>query len=461
MHCDSCWPKRAAEMNDAARLIEIDRSRVLHPSLPAAVQHRIVMAEGDGCTLRDVDGNEYLDTTGGMWLAQIGHGRPELADAAAAQMRKLEYYTSFWEYTHEPAIELADRVVGLAPPGIGRVLFTSGGSEGVDAAIRMARLYHHRRGDEARTWILARHSAYHGLAYGGGTATGFPVMRDGMGPLLPHVEHLTPPWPYHAELYNGEDPTDFCIAELEATVDRIGAENIAAFIGEPIMGVGGAIVPPDDYWRRIAVVLARHGILLILDEVVTAYGRTGTWFAAERYEVEPDIIVTAKGITSGYVPLGAVLVTDAVAEVLESEIGMPFGYTYTGHPVACAVALANLDIIEKEGLVERANAIGAYLGAALKPLEELPIVGEVRQVGMILGIEIVCDDQTRKPLLPTCNPPVAETVRREQGLLVRGGVNAFVLSPPITLTEGEADRIAAGFAAVLPRVRADGTTDPA
>ena len=445
-------------MADTEHLSKLDRSRILHPNLSSAVTDRIIMAEGSGCTVRDTEGNEYIDTTGGMWLAQVGHGRSELADAAAAQMRKLEYYTSFWEFSHEPAITLADRLVRLAPGNIGRVFFTSGGSEGVDAALRMARLYHHRRGDTNRTWILARNNGYHGLAYGGGTATGFPIMKVGMGPLLPNVEHLTPPWPYHSELYDGQDPTDFCVAELEATIDRIGADQIAAFIGEPIMGVGGAIVPPDDYWPRVAEVLARHGILLILDEVVTAYGRAGAWFAAERYGLAPDIIVTAKGITSGYIPLGAVLMTDAVADVLEAGPGFPIGYTYNGHPTACAVALANLDLIEAEGLVERANEIGAYLGAALEPLEALPIVGEVRQVGMVLGIEIVRDKESRQPLLPACTPPVGETIRREQGLIVRGGFNAFVLSPPLTLTEEQADRIAAGFVAVLPRVAADGTT---
>ena len=346
-------------MADTEHLSKLDRSRILHPNLSSAVTDRIIMAEGSGCTVRDTEGNEYIDTTGGMWLAQVGHGRSELADAAAAQMRKLEYYTSFWEFSHEPAITLADRLVRLAPGNIGRVFFTSGGSEGVDAALRMARLYHHRRGDTNRTWILARNNGYHGLAYGGGTATGFPIMKVGMGPLLPNVEHLTPPWPYHSELYDGQDPTDFCVAELEATIDRIGGDQIAAFIGEPIMGVGGAIVPPDDYWPRVAEVLARHGILLILDEVVTAYGRAGAWFAAERYGLAPDIIVTAKGITSGYIPLGAVLMTDAVADVLEAGPGFPIGYTYNGHPTACAVALANLDLIEAEGLVERANEIGS------------------------------------------------------------------------------------------------------
>ena len=418
-------------MADTEHLSKLDRSRILHPNLSSAVTDRIIMAEGSGCTVRDTEGNEYIDTTGGMWLAQVGHGRSELADAAAAQMRKLEYYTSFWEFSHEPAITLADRLVRLAPGNIGRVFFTSGGSEGVDAALRMARLYHHRRGDTNRTWILARNNGYHGLAYGGGTATGFPIMKVGMGPLLPNVEHLTPPWPYHSELYDGQDPTDFCVAELEATIDRIGGDQIAAFIGEPIMGVGGAIVPPDDYWPRVAEVLARHGILLILDEVVTAYGRAGASFAAERYGLAPDIIVTAKGITSGYIPLGAVLMTDAVADVLEAGPGFPIGYTYNGHPTACAVALANLDLIEAEGLVERANEIGAYLGAALEPLEALPIVGEVRQVGMVLGIEIVRDKESRQPLLPACTPPVGETIRREQGLIVPRGVQRLrSVAPP-------------------------------
>ncbi|MGH2928993.1 MAG: aspartate aminotransferase family protein, partial [Solirubrobacteraceae bacterium] len=344
-----------------SELIQADRNSVLHPLLGGAVTDRVVIASGDGCRLTDAAGREYLDATGGLWLAQVGHGRAELAEAAAAQMRQIEYFTSFWEFTNEPSIRLAEKLLSIAPDSVGKVFFTSGGSEGDDAAIKMARFYFHRLGQTERNWILSRRDAYHGIAFGGGSATGVPVYRDGFGPLVPHFHHLTPAWPYRSELFGGQDPTDFLIAELEQAIEQIGPDKIAAFIGEPVMGVAGMLVPPEDYWPRVQEVLKRHGILLILDEVVTAYGRVGEWFAATHYGLAPDIIVTAKGISSGYVPLGANLVSDELAQTVSSGAGFPLGYTYNGHPTACAVGLANLEIIEREGLLAAARETGEYL----------------------------------------------------------------------------------------------------
>lgn len=437
-------------------LAAVDRDRIIHPYLPSTTQERVIMARGQGSALWDTEGREYLDATGGLWLAQVGHGRKELADVAAAQMRELEYFTSFWEFSNTPAITLADRLAGLAPDPISHVYFTSGGSEGVEAALKMARYHHHRRGESDRTWILARRNAYHGIAFGGATASGFPLYHEGFGPMLPHVEHLTPPWPYRQDLFEGDDCTDFCVDELEKTIERIGAKNIAAMIGEPIMGVAGMVVPPGDYWPRVQEVLRRNGILLIFDEVVTAYGRVGNWFAAQHFGVQPDIIVTAKGITSGYFPLGAVLTSEQVAETMRSEHGFPMGYTYNGHPTGCAVALANLDIIEREGLLERAGEIGTYLLARLRQeLQDLPIVGEVRGIGMMLGIELVTDTSSRTPLP---NPQaVADAARRDHGVIVRDSSQGIVLSPALTLTHEEADRVAIALRAVLERTSTDGT----
>jgi putrescine aminotransferase len=333
------------------------------------------------------------------------------------------------------------------------VYFTSGGSEGNEAAIKMARYHHFRNGEPGRNWIIARHKAYHGIGYGGGSATGFDVYHDGFGPMLPHVAHVTPPWPYRLELFDGQDPTDFLIAELEDTIDRIGPDRIAAMIGEPIMGVGGMLVPPDDYWPRVREVLGRHGILLIFDEVVTAYGRVGQWFAAQHFGVDPDIVVTAKGITSGYVPLGAVLVSDAIAATLTSDHGFPMGYTYNGHPTAAAVALANLDIIEREGLLERARLMGAYLNAGLRTLLDLEIVGEVRHVAMMHAVELVADRATREPL-PMLQPMLPDVIRRDTGVIVRDCAHNLVLSPPLVMTESEADRAVEAIRSVLSR------TDP-
>jgi len=438
---------------DPQEIVQRDRDLLIHPYLATSTTERVVMREGRGCLLWDIEGREYLDATGGLWLAQIGHGRAEIAEAAAKQMRLLEYFMSFWEFSNERAIELAERLVEISPASVSRVYFTNGGSEGNEAAIKLARYYHHRSGDTDRTWILARRDAYHGVGYGSGSATGFPIYHDGFGPMLPHVRHLTPPWPYRSELFDGEDPTEFCLRELENTIEAIGGTRIAAMIGEPIMGVGGMIVPPDDYWPRVHEMLRAHGILLILDEVVTAYARTGQWFGAQHFGIEPDIIVTAKGITSGYMPLGAVLVTDAIADVATRD-GFPMGYTYNGHPTSCAVALANLDVIEREGLVARARDVGADLLDRLRALEELPVVGEVRGVGMMLALELVADKETREPL-PTVIP-LEDVIRRESGVIVRNCAHNVVLSPPLVMSTEEIDRLVAALSSTLERTGTDG-----
>ncbi|HEV2783293.1 MAG TPA: aspartate aminotransferase family protein [Actinophytocola sp.] len=426
-------------------LLAADRARVIHPHLPDGVTDRIIIAEGSGCRVRDISGREYLDATGGLMLAHIGHGRREMVEAAAKQMSTLEYYSSFQEYTNEPSIRLASRLIDLAPRPMERVYFTSGGAEGVEAALRMARHYHHRRGEPERTWILSRNFGYHGMGYGGATATGIPVFHEGFGPMVPHVRYLTPPMPFHPELYGGEDPTEFCLQELRRTIAELGADRIAAMIGEPIMGVAGVVEPPRDYWPRVRELLADNGILLILDEVITAFGRTGEWFAARRLNVEPDLIVTAKGLTSGYFPMGAVLVAGHVADVLTRE-GFLGGYTYSGHATGCAVALANLAIIEREGLLAAAVEMGARLGDALRELEDLPGVGQVRQVGMMLAIELVEDKTTRAPAPVDWVPPA---VREQSGVLVRNGLNTVLISPPLTLSPADADEIAEALAKAL------------
>ena len=441
----------------ASDLAAIDRELLIHPYLPRSTEERVIMVEGDGCRLRDAEGREYLDATGGLWLAQIGHGRREIAEAAAAQMEQLEYFTSFWEFSNERAIELAQRLVSISPPRQTHVYFTNGGSEGNEAAIKMARYSHSKRGQGDRTWVLARQQAYHGVGYGSGTATGFPVYHEGFGPMLPHVKHLTPPWPYRSELFGGEDPTGFCIDELERTIAELGADNVAAFIGEPIMGVAGMIVPPDDYWPRVQEVLRANGITFIFDEVVSAYGRTGHWFAAEHFGVEPDIIVTAKGITSGYAPLGAVLISDEIAEAITTD-GFPMGFTYNGHPTTCAVALANLAVIESEGLLERAAETGEYILGRLRELSELPVVGEVRGVGMMHAVELVGDRDTRDPL--AMDAAIQDVIRRETGVIVRDCAHNLVISPPLIMSREEADEVVDAMRSVLERTDAQGRVAP-
>jgi putrescine aminotransferase len=422
-------------MSDLAAL---DLAHLIHPhAVVGQAKAPVVFVRGRGARLWDADGNEYVDGTCGLWVCPIGHGRTELAEAASRQMEELEYYASFWEFSNQPSIELGARLADLAPPGLDRVFFTNGGSEGTETAFKLVRLAWHAQGAPERTVILTRKLAYHGVSYGSLGATGIPPLREGFGQLPGDFVFLTAPFPYQGTT------TDELIEELERTIAEVGAERIAAFVGEPIIGVGGMIPPHDDYWPRVQEVLRRHGILFILDEVVTAYGRTGTWFAAEHWGgLAPDLLVTAKALTSGYFPLGAVLVGERIVEMLE---GQPFrhGFTYNGHPTGCAVALENLRIIEREGLLERARVLGDRLLAGLKTLEELPAVGEARGFGLLGGLELLVED----PL------GLADRVRAT-GVIVRASGTKLVLSPPLVIEEEDLDRIVEVLASELARTPA-------
>lgn len=439
-------------------LEDMDRQHLIHPLLPGSHTDRCVIVRGKGSTVWDARGNEFLDMTGaGNWLAQVGHGRTEIAEVMAEQAGRLAYFSSFGEFSNDQSIQLADRVTALAPDGLNRVIFTSGGSEGVDMAIKAVRLYHARRGEADRTWIISRQMGYHGSTYGGGSATGFDFVHHGVGPTLPNIQKVSPPFPFHPEMYGGQAPTDFLVDELERTIQEIGPGRVAAMIGEPVMGGGGVVEPPSDYWPRICEVLSRHGILLIADEVVTGYGRTGSWFASPVRGMSPDVIVTAKGITSGYAPLGAVLLSDEVGGVVAGGDGFAHGYTYFGHPVGCAVALANLDLIEKEGLVSRASTIGDWLRQGLSAAADLSAVGEVRVVGATVGIELVADQNTRQPAAPPVAGGVVAELHAKHGVIVRPYGPVVVMAPPLVLEEAEAARACAATVDVLSRLSEDGT----
>jgi adenosylmethionine-8-amino-7-oxononanoate aminotransferase len=383
----------------------------------------VVFVEGRGARLRDSDGREYIDGTCGLWVCPVGHGRVELAEAARRQMERLEYYASFWDFSNPPSIELAERLVELAPPGIERVFYTNGGSEGTESALKLARLAWHAEGRPERTVVLTRSMAYHGVSYGALGATGIPPLREGFGELPSGFELLSVPYPLHGTT------TDGLVAELEERIHTIGAERIAAFIGEPVIGVGGMIPPHEDYWPRVQEVLRRHDILLILDEVVTGFGRTGTWFAAEHWGLEPDLVVTAKGITSGYFPLGAVLIGGRVADMLDG-VAFRHGFTYNGHATGCAVALENLAIIEREEQVTRAARLGGRLLEGLRELERLPVVLEARGFGLMAGLELDVDDAGE----------LADRIRAG-GVIVRATGQKLVLSPPLVIEEDDLDRV--------------------
>ncbi len=441
-------PPQGAELED------LDRRHLIHPHQSGAVTDRFVIVRGKGSVVWDTNGTELLDVSGGgNWLSQVGHGRPELAAVVADQAEQLAYFSGFFNFSNDKSVRLAQRLAELAPEGLNRVFFTNGGSEGVETAFKLVRLYHHHRGDQDRTWIISRQLAYHGATYGSGTATGFPPMHEGIGPNLPNIEKVSPPYLYRADqMYGDQDPTDFLLRELEETIQRIGPGKVAAMIGEPVMGGGGILTPPPDYWPRVSDLLHRHGILLIADEVVTAFGRTGAWFDSAQRGMAADVIVTAKGLTSGYAPLGAVLMRDEIADTVAG--GYFFhGHTYSGHPIACAVALANLDLIEQEGLVERALTIGDWLRESLRPATELPRVGDIRVEGATVGIELVVNRETREPIM---GGAVTAELRNKHRVILRDYGPTIVLSPPLVIERHQVQRAAEAVIDVIARLGEDG-----
>jgi putrescine aminotransferase len=404
-------------------LAALDAAHVIHPhAVVGSPAPPVIWARGKGALLWDIDGREYVDGTCGLWQCAVGHGREELARVAAEQMATLEFYASFWNFANEPSIRLAARLAELSPPGLDRVFFTNGGSEGIETAIKLVRLAWEAAGRPQRDLILSRKSAYHGVGAASLAATGIAPLKEGFDPLPPGFVHLAAPT-------LRSDP-DELVAELERTIAEHGADRIAAFIGEPVLGVGGMIPPPEGYWPRVQEVLRRHDILLILDEVVTGYGRTGHWFGAQRYGLDADVIVTAKALTSGYVPMGAVFVHDRVVELLDGT-AFRHGFTYNGHPVGAAVALANLEIIEREGLLQRATETGTRMLERLRPAAELDAVAEVRGVGLMLGIELAGDRDA--------GAVAARAL--ERGVVVRASGQKIVMSPPLVIEAAQADRV--------------------
>jgi putrescine aminotransferase len=440
----------------------LDRRHLIRSMHRGDIADRVIIVRGKGCKVWDAEGNELLDAAGGgVWHSPLGHGREDLAEVAAKQITELEFFTSLLEFSNDKAIKLAARLAELAPEGINRVAFSSGGSEAVETAIKSARLFHFRSGEPDRTWIISRHYAFHGAAYGSGSATGFPPMQYGVGPNLPNVEKVSPATTYRAPfLYGGEDPTDWLVRELEETIERIGAKNIAAFLGEPIMAGGGVLAPPEGYWPRVREVLSKNGILLIADEVVTAFGRTGAWFESERLGMKPDMITAAKGIAGGYAPLGATLMTDEIADVVIGESGFFHGYTFQGHPVACALGLATLEIIEKEGLIGKADLIAEWFDRGLAPVRDLPLVGDLRIEGSLAAMELVADPQTTQPVEWFVCEKAAFEIRKQHGVIARPYGHNLVLAPPLVISEEETARATAAVVDVLSRLSPDGTLAP-
>ena len=432
-------------------LADLDRRHLLHPHHTQARQDRRVFVRGRGTRVWDDQGVEHLDMMGGgNWVAQVGHARPELVAAGAGQLGELEFFSCWREYSNEPAIRLAARLAALTPGDLNRVFYTSGGSDGTDTAIKIARRYHHELDDHRRTWIIGRHFGYHGCTLGSGSVTGFEDMVHGVGPALPHVAKVSAPMPYRSEQYGDVDPTDFHLAELRETIEQIGPDKVAAMIGEPILGGAGVIAPPADYWPRVRALLDEYGVLLIADEVITGYGRTGAWLASTEMGMDPDIVITAKGLTSGYAPLGAVVMRDRIGEVLSTtETHFFHGQTYYGHPVACSIAMANLDVLTDQELLERATELGTWFRDGLAPLSQVPVVGDVRVVGAMVGVELVEDRETKVPLDMARVLDVVDTLREQHRVLVRDYGPTIVLGPALVSEPHEVERTCRALVATL------------
>ncbi len=426
-----------------------DAAHHLHPFSDHKSLHggqvRIITG-GDGVWLTDDQGHRILDAMAGLWCVAAGYGREELVEAAAAQMRTLPFYNTFFKTSTRPVIALADRLAAMAPGDLNHAFFACSGSEAVDTALRMARTYWITKGKPAKRIIIGREYGYHGSTTLGAAAGGMKDMHR-QGAALPDFAHIVPPYWYGRG--SQMDPAEFGLhaaRALEAKIAELGADNIAAFIGEPIQGAGGVIIPPATYWPEIQRICRENDILLIADEVICGFGRTGKMFGCETFGIQPDMMTLAKAITSGYAPLSAVMVGDRVAEVLINETGEFYhGFTYSGHPVSCAVALANLDIIEREDLATRAAAIGEMLREKLHAaLDDLPIVGEIRGVGLIGAIELTADRRTRRPFEKTGR---VGTICRDHcfanDLVMRAVRDTMVFAPPLTISHAEIDDMVA------------------
>ena len=432
------------------RIAQMDKAHFVHPWQlfdTFAEEGALPIVRGEGCRVWDADGNEYFDAVGGLWCNNIGLGNEEMAAAIAEQARQMSFCSTFVDMTNAPAAELAAKLAELAPGDLNRVLYTCGGSTANDAAYRLMQFYNNARGMPGKKHVISRVHAYHGSTYAAMSIGGKPGDRSPMFDYITDtIHHLTAP-NYYRESAPGETEADFTdrlVREFEDKIAELGAENVMAYYAEPVLGAGGVVVPPEDYNRRMWEVCRANDILYVSDEVVTAFGRLGHWFASkDEFGIEPDIIVSAKGITSGYQPLGVAIFSDRIWDVIAEEgHGRCFtqGYTYSGHPVACAAALKNIEIMEREKMFDNVTTVGPYFNEQLQTLTDLPIVGEVRGRQFMVCVEFVRDPGTRE-LFPE-ELDIGKRVANEadkRGLIVRPIVHLNIMSPPLTMTNEDVD----------------------
>ena len=431
--------------NDAnAALLQRDIEHLIHPlhSRSAQLGGR-VWVRGEGAWLVDANGDRYLDGLAGLWNNTAGHGRRELIDACTRQMSELAYASGYTGSASDRAIELAERLAALCYPSINHFYFTSGGGESTDSNIKMARYYWKLKGKPDKTKVISRQWGYHGVTMAAMCATGISSYWPMFEPRFPGFSHIASPYPYRYDAPAGESQGIAAANELEKKILEEGADTVAMFIAEPVQGAGGVIVPQDDYFPRIREICDRYDVLLVADEVITGFGRTGRMFALERWGVEPDMIQYAKAITSGYFPLGGIGISDEIADTMDAS-GKPWmhAYTYSGHPVGCAIGLAMMDIVEGEDFPGQAERKGERLLAGLRErLAEHPNVGDIRGLGLMCGVEVVEDRDKKKNFDAEAN--VGGRLHQamvERGLFTRTRGEVICLAPPIIISEAEIDR---------------------
>jgi putrescine---pyruvate transaminase len=446
---------------DIQKIIKADQDYLIHPLYhPNDAKEPFVWVKGEGARLRTADGREFIDGLACLWNVTLGHGRKELAQAAARQMEQAAFVSSYTGHTNIPAVQLAEKLSQRSYAPVNHFFFTSGGGEANDSAIKTARFFWITQGRPEKTKIISREHAYHGVTMGAMSATGIPSYWPMFGGKLPGFIHIPSPYPYrfvsdNPSLSQGRAAAD----QLEKAILREGADTVAAFIAEPVQGAGGLIVPQDDYFPRIREICNKYEVLFIADEVITGFGRTGTWFGLEHWKVEPDMISFAKGVTSGYLPLGGIGLSDRVYKVLAEappDRRWMHAFTYSAHPTCCAVGVVTLDILEREGLVEQAGRKGKRLLEGLKQLSSLENVGDVRGLGLMCGVEFVEDKATRRAFPPSMKFGVRvlkECYKR--GLVSRIKDDIYMLAPPFVITDEEIDRCVNILGEAIPAARAN------
>lgn len=435
------------------QLIKRDAEVLLHPSssITDLIENGPKMVVGaQGRHVVDAEGRHLLDAMAGLWCVNVGYGRDELGEAMKVASNQLGFYHSFTNASNPWQVELADKLLQLTPNNMSKVFFGTSGSDCNDTLIKIAWHYHALKGNNKKTKIIARDQAYHGTSISTASLTGLTGFHKEFPIPLDFVVRVDCPH-YYSQAIDDETEEQFCdrlINNIEAMIEREGADTLAAFFAEPIMGAGGIIVPPQDYYPRLGKLLKQHDILFVADEVICGYGRLGAWFGSIEFGIEPDMIASAKGLTSGYFPLSAAFLTDEIWEVLKlgsEQIGaFMHGYTYSGHPVGAAVALANIEIMERENLIDKAKVSGKYLHEQLQSLMNLPNVGEVRGQGLIAGIQLVTDKASRQaPDQADALPAKITALMREKGVIVRplASIGTLAVSPPLNITKDEIDTL--------------------